>query len=227
MGPPRRLDSRMWSAMDLLGDVISYIRDNPERVREAIEVHLKLSLYALGLALLIFTPLGVLASRARRLGPPLIGLVGAARVVPSLAVVFLLLPTMGTGFRPALIALTILAGPPIIINTDAALRGIDRAVLENARGLGMTAFQVFRKIEFPLGLTVFLTGVRTATVEVIASATLAAFIGAGGLGNFIISGITLVDDRLLLVGALPIIAMTLLAELLLTGLERLVTPPAA
>jgi len=217
----------MWSDMDLLADVISYIRDNPERVREAIEVHLKLSLYALGLALLIFTPIGVLASRSRRLGPALIGLVGAARVVPSLAVVFLLLPTMGTGFRPALVALTILAGPPIVINTDAALRGIDRAILENARGLGMTAFQVFRKIEFPLGLPVFLTGVRTATVEVIASATLAAFIGAGGLGNFIISGITLVDDRLLLVGALPIIAMTLLAELLLTGLERLATPPAA
>jgi osmoprotectant transport system permease protein len=213
--------------MDLLSDVITYFRDNPERVRDAVQVHLKLSLYALGLAILLFAPLGVLAARARRVGPPLVGLVGAARVVPSLAVLFLLLPTMGTGFRPALVALTILAGPPIVINTEAALRGIDRAVIENARGLGMTAAQVFRKIEFPLGLPVFLTGVRTATVEVIASATLAAFIGAGGLGNFIISGITLVDDRLLLVGALPIIALTLLAEVLLTGLERLVTPPTA
>ena len=212
--------------MDLLGDVLAYFRDNPERVREAIGVHLRLSLYAIGLAVLIFAPLGMLTSRSRRIGPPVVVLVSAARVVPSLAVLFLLLPTMGTGFRPALVALTILAGPPIIINTDTALRNIDAAVLENARGLGMTARQVFSRIELPLALPVMITGLRTATVEVIASATLAAFIGAGGLGNFIISGITLVDDRLLLVGALPIIALTLTAEVLLNGLERLVTPPA-
>jgi osmoprotectant transport system permease protein len=212
--------------VDLLGDVLAYFRDNPDRVREAIGVHLRLSLYAIGLAVLIFAPLGMLTSRSRKVGPPVVALVSAARVVPSLAVLFLLLPTMGTGFRPALVALTILAGPPIVINTDTALRNIDAAVLENARGLGMTARQVFSRIELPLALPVMVTGLRTATVEVIASATLAAFIGAGGLGNFIISGITLVDDRLLLVGALPIIALTLTAEVLLNGLDRLVTPPA-
>jgi osmoprotectant transport system permease protein len=177
--------------------------------------------------MLIFAPLGMLTSRSRRAGPPVVALVSAARVVPSLAVLFLLLPTMGTGFRPALVALTILAGPPIVINTDTALRNIDAAVLENARGLGMTARQVFSRIELPLALPVMVTGLRTATVEVIASATLAAFIGAGGLGTFIVSGITLVDDRLLLVGALPIIALTLTAEVLLNGLERLVSAPTS
>jgi osmoprotectant transport system permease protein len=213
--------------VDLLGDVFAYFRDNPERVREAIGVHIRLSLYAIGLAMLIFAPLGMLTSRSRRAGPPVVALVSAARVVPSLAVLFLLLPTMGTGFRPALVALTILAGPPIVINTDTALRNIDAAVLENARGLGMTARQVFSRIELPLALPVMVTGLRTATVEVIASATLAAFIGAGGLGTFIVSGITLVDDRLLLVGALPIIALTLTAEVLLNGLERLVSAPTS
>lgn len=212
--------------MDLLGDVFAYYADNSERVLDAVEVHLRLSLYALGLAVAIFAPLGVVASRSRSLGPPLISAVAAARVVPSLAVLFLLLPTMGTGFRPALVALTVLAGPPIIVNTDAALRGIDRAVLENARGVGMTARQVFTRIEIPLAMPVVLTGLRAATIEVIASATLAAFIGAGGLGTFIISGLSLLDNRLLLVGALPIIGLTLTAEVLLAGLERLVTPPA-
>lgn len=212
--------------MDLIRDVLAYYADNSERVLDAVEVHLRLSLYALGLAVAIFAPLGVLASRSGRLGPPLISTVAAARVVPSLAVLFLLLPTMGTGFRPALVALTVLAGPPIIVNTDAALRGIDRAVLENARGLGMTARQVFTRVELPLAMPVMVTGLRAATIEVIASATLAAFIGAGGLGTFITSGLSLLDNRLLLVGALPIIGLTLTAEVLLAGLERLVTPPA-
>ncbi len=212
--------------MDLIRDVLDYFITNHEDVREAVQVHLKLSLYALGLAILIFAPLGVLASRSQRIGPVLVAIVGAARVIPSLAVLFLLLPIMGTGFKPALIALTLLAGPPIIINTDTALRNIDRAYIENARGLGMTASQTFARIEFPLALPVALTGVRTAAVEVIASATLAAFIGAGGLGDFIIAGIALLDDRLLLVGAIPIIMLTLTAELLFYGLERFTRPPA-
>lgn len=211
--------------MDLIRDVLDYFIENHEDVREAVQVHLKLSLYALGLAIIVFAPLGVLASRSRRIGPALVAIVGAARVVPSLAVLFLLLPIMGTGFEPALVALTLLAGPPIIINTDTALRTIDRVYIENARGLGMTASQTFARIEFPLALPVALTGVRTAAVEVIASATLAAFIGAGGLGDFIIAGIALLDDRLLLVGAIPIIVLTLTAELLFYGLERLTRPP--
>lgn len=212
--------------MDLIGDVLLYFSENQDEVLEAGLEHLKLSLYALGLAMIIFMPLGVIASRSQRVGPILIAIVSAARVVPSLAVVFLLLPIMGTGFEPALVALTVLAGPPIIINTDAALRTIDRSYIENARGLGMTTAQVFTRIEVPLGLPIALTGVRTAAVEVIASATLAAFIGAGGLGTFILSGITLLDDRLLLVGAIPIILLTLTAEIILNILERLVRPPA-
>jgi osmoprotectant transport system permease protein len=212
--------------VELLGDTWSYVVDNRERVVEALVIHVRLSLYALALALLIFVPLGAVASRSRRFGPPLVAGVSAARVVPSLAVLFLLLPWLGTGFRPALVALTLLAGPAIIINTDAGLRGVDAAVIENARGLGMTKVQSFLRVELPLALPVMLAGVRTATVEIIASATLAAFIGVGGLGRFILSGITLADTRLLLVGAIPIILLTLIAESLLGVAQRLATPPA-
>lgn len=213
--------------MDLLRDVLEYANENQDRIIEALGVHVRLSLYALLIAMAIFIPLGILASRSRRVGPPIIALVGAARVVPSLALLFLMLPTFGTGFRPALIALTVLAGPPLIVNTDAAMRNVNGFVLESARGLGMNRLQVFSKVHLPLSLPVIITGIRSATIDVIASATLAAFIGAGGLGTFILSGLTLRDTRLLLVGAIPVIVLALTAEAILNGLERLATPPAA
>ncbi len=213
--------------MGLIGDALQYIQENPDHFREALWVHVRLSLYALGLAVLFFVPLGVLASKIGRGGSPLVALIGAARVVPSLAVLFLLLPTFGTGFTPALVALTVLAAPAIIVNTDAGMRNVDPAVLESARGLGMNPVQAFARVQFPLALPIVIAGIRTATIEIIASATLAAFIGAGGLGYFIVSGITLVDERLLLVGAVPVALLALTAEVVLGGIEKLVTPPAA
>jgi osmoprotectant transport system permease protein len=223
--------------MDLLRDSLQYIQDNPERFRDALRTHIELSLYSLVVAILIFVPLGILAARSRRIGPSLIGLIAAARVVPSISVLFLLypyrkeigglLPFWPRAFVLALIALILLAGPPLIINTDAGLRSVPPAVLENARGLGMSEFQVLRKVQLPLALPVIIAGVRTAAVEVIASATLAAFVGVGSLGRFITSGLTLLDYSLLFVGAIPIAILALFAEASLAGVERLVTPPAA
>jgi osmoprotectant transport system permease protein len=213
--------------MDLLGDALRYISENEPRFWSAVAVHVRLSASALLIAVLLFVPLGVLASRTERFGPSVVTAVGVVRVVPSLAVLFLLLPILGTGFTPALVALVLLAGPPIVVNTDAGLRSVDPAILENARGLGMSRSQLFWRVHFPLALPVTIAGVRTASIEVVASATLAAFIGAGGLGSFILAGMTLVDFRLLLVGALPVTLMALFAEWLLHGVERLVTPPAA
>lgn len=210
--------------MDLLRDILEYSVDNQDRLLTALGVHVRLSLSALLIAMAIFIPLGILASYSRRIGPPIVAVVAAARVVPSLALLFLMLPTLGTGFRPALVALTILAGPPLIVNTDAAMRNVNRFVLESARGLGMNRLQVFTRVHFPLSLPVIITGIRSATIDIIASATLAAFIGAGGLGTFILSGLTLRDTRLLLVGAIPVIVLALTAEAILNGIERLVTP---
>jgi osmoprotectant transport system permease protein len=213
--------------VELLAESWQYILDNQDRFLEAVAVHLRLSGTALLLALAIFVPIGVLASRAGRAGGVLVGVVAAARVVPSLAVLFLLLPFFGLGERPALIALTLLAGPPLVINTDAGLRNVDPAALESARGLGMNAAQVFGRVQLPLALPVIVAGVRTASVEVIASATLAAFIGAGGLGMFITSGLTLLDERLLLVGAIPVTLLTLFTESAIGGIERRLSPPHA
>lgn len=223
--------------MSLLAETIQYVRDNPDKVQQALSVHLRLSLTALVLAILVFVPIGVLASRSSRVGPALLGAVAAMRVVPSLAVLFLLypylteirrlIPFLQPTFALALLALTVLAGPPLVINTDAGLRNVEAAVLENARGLGMNPIQVFAQVQFPLALPIIIAGIRTAAVEIVASATLAAFIGVGGFGTFITSGLTLLDNRLLLVGAIPVTLLALLAETTLGTVERILTPPVA
>lgn len=213
--------------MNLLHGMFQYIADNPHRFEDALWVHVKLSASALLLAMAIFIPLGVVVARSRVAGPTIVGVATAMRVVPSLAVLFLLLDYLGIGYTTALVALTVLAGPALIINTDAGLRHVDAAVIESARGLGMNPVQVFVRVEFPLALPIVIAGIRSAAVDVIASATLAAFIGAGGLGEFITSGLTLLDYKLMLVGAIPVTLLALLAESALAGLERLVTPPTA
>ena len=211
--------------MDLLSQTWSYAAQNAGRVQQALLFHLLLSFGALGIAMLVFIPIGVLASMGGKLASTLVGAVAAVRVIPSLAVIFLLLPVFGLGWLPALVALTLLAGPPLVINTDIGLRGVDPATLEAATGLGMTGAQRFWRVKVPLALPVIITGVRSAAVEVIGSATLAAFVGAGGLGTFITSGITLMDERMLLTGALLVTVLALMTEWILARLELRVTPP--
>ncbi len=212
--------------MQWLTDVLAFIQENPDRFREALTSHLRISGAALGLAMVLYIPLGILASRAERFGSAAVGLISSLRVVPSLALIFLFFPWLGTGFRPALYALTILAAPPLIINTYSGLRSVDRAALEAASGLGMNVAQVFFRVQLPLALPVIIAGIRSATVEIVASATLASFIGVNSLGRFILTGISLLDTTYLLVGGIPIMLLVFAAELLFGGVERLVTPPA-
>jgi osmoprotectant transport system permease protein len=211
--------------MDLLGQTWAYIVENADRVQEALLVHLGLSLGALAIGMLIFIPLGVLSSLGGKLTAGIVGAVAAVRVIPSLAVILLLLPVFGLGWKPALVALTLLSGPPLVINTDIGLRGVDPATLEAATGLGLTAGQRFRRVKLPLALPGIVAGVRTAAIEVIGSATLAAFVGAGGLGTFITSGITLMDERMLLTGAILVTLLALATEGILARVERWITPP--
>jgi osmoprotectant transport system permease protein len=187
--------------------------------------HLKLVGIALGVAILICLPLGVWTSRSRFATLTLMNLINGMRVVPSLAILFLVVPYLGLTATSAAVALTVLAMPPILINTDAAFRSIDPAVLESARGMGMTPGQVLWRVEIPLALPVVLTGIRTAAVEVIASATLAAFVGSGGLGIYITRGFAMYDYAILMVGAIPVALLTVLAESLLNLMQRAVLPP--
>lgn len=210
----------------VLLDAFNYALARSDEWWRALGQHLLFVAVALGIGIVVCVPLGILTSRSRSASLAIINTANAVRVIPSLAILFLAIPYFGLSFGSAALALTILALPPILINTDAAFRTIPSAIKEAAYGMGMTRNQVLRRIEFPLALPVIVAGVRTATVEVIASATLAAFIGGGGLGIYITRGFALFDNSILLVGAISVALLALAAELVMGGLERLVRVPA-
>jgi osmoprotectant transport system permease protein len=174
--------------------------------------HVALAGSALVVALAIGIPLAGLAADRGFARGVMLALAGGFRVVPSLAILTLALPLLGLGFRPALLALVVLALPPILVNTDVGLRAVPRATLEAARGTGMTERQIGMRVRWPLALPVVAVGVRTASVEVIASATLAAFIGGGGLGDYIVGGLQTSDLSELLLGAASVAVLALLAD---------------
>jgi osmoprotectant transport system permease protein len=209
---------------ELLGTSFAYYLANQERFWTELGRHLVLSGSALAISLIVCFPLGIWAARHTATAQYVINAIGALRLIPSLAILFLALPYLGTGFGPALIALTVLALPPVLINVYAGILGVERAVVEAAQAMGMTARQQLLQIELPLALPVIIAGVRTAAVEVISSATLAAFIGGGGLGIFVTRGFALFEPRIMLVGALPVAALALISELILGLVERWASP---
>ncbi|MCX8025977.1 MAG: ABC transporter permease [Thermanaerothrix sp.] len=201
-----------------------YALSRPTEFWQAVGQHLALTVSAVVIALIIALPLGIGTARSRLMSLTVINMVNALRVVPSLAVLFLVIPYLGLSATAAVVALTLLAIPPILLNTDAAFRSVEPGLIEAARGMGLSPLQIATRIEFPLALPVILTGVRTATVDVMASATLAAFVGSGGLGIFITRGFALYDYSILMVGAIPVALLTLGAEAALALLQRLTQP---
>ncbi len=211
--------------IELFGETYAYFLENRGRFWAELGRHLALSGSALAISLLVCVPLGIWAARHTRSAQYIINAVGSLRLIPSLAILFLALPYLGTGFAPALVALTVLALPPVLINVYAGLRGVEPATVEAASAMGMTDRQRLVRVELPLAMPVIIAGVRTATTEVVASATLAAFIGAGGLGIFVTRGFALFEPRIMLVGAIPVAGLALLSEVALGLVERRLAPP--
>lgn len=172
-------------------------------------------------------PLGIVTSHLAGLRAPILALGNIGRVVPSLAVLTFMLPLFGVGFLPAFIALTLLATAPALINTDLAFRTVPAPVRDAARGMGMTAAQQLRRVEFPLAFPVLFAGVRTAATEVIASAVLASFIGAGGLGEYITTGLQADQPGRLWTGVIAIGLIALLAEFFFALVQARAGEPAA
>ncbi|MEW9032996.1 MAG: ABC transporter permease [Planifilum fimeticola] len=208
--------------MEIAAEAYRYILENQQRFVEAVQDHLRLSFTALLIGLVICIPLGIVCAKKQKIAGTVKSAVNSLRVIPSLAILVIILPLLGTGFIPALVALTVLACPPILINTYLGFRGIDPAVIEAAQGMGMDERQILRKVEFPLAMPLVIAGSKTAAVEVIASATLAAFIGGGGLGTFIVNGLGMYNFPMLLVGAVPVAILAILSEVCFAGIERLV-----
>lgn len=210
--------------MDVFERALLYALSRQGEFWQAVSQHLLLTVSAVVIALIIALPLGIGTARSRWMSLTVINSVNALRVVPSLAVLFLVIPYFGLSATAAVVALTILAIPPILLNTDAAFRSLDPGLIEAARGMGMSPLQILTRVELPLALPVILTGMRTATVDVMASATLAAFVGSGGLGIYITRGFALYDYSILMVGAIPVALLTLGVEAALALLQRLTQP---
>lgn len=173
-----------------------------------------------GIAILIGVPLGIWIVRLPKLKRAVLGFANILQTIPSLAVLAFLLPFFGIGLTPALIALSLYALLPIVRNTSTGLAGVSPEMIEAANGLGFTRIQKLWMVELPLALPVIIAGIRTATAMSVGIATLAAFIGAGGLGDFIYQGLTLNDNRLILMGAIPAALLALVLDFLIGRIER-------
>ncbi len=186
----------------------------------ALGQHLLMCGVSMAVALLLGLSLAVLIVNRRGLAFSVVNSVSALRALPSLAILAIMMPLLGIGLWPSIVALTVLALPPILLNTYVGLRDVDPDVVEAAVGLGMSRGQVLRRIRLPLAAPAMFAGARTALVQVLAGATLAPFIGGGGLGDFIVTGISIMDTSRMLVGAVPIALLALGSELILSLAER-------
>jgi osmoprotectant transport system permease protein len=189
------------------------------------EHFLVLVIYPIFLAILVAIPLGILATRWRYIQVPSLAFANLMQTIPSLALLAILIALgFGIGNKPAIIALFLYSLLPILRNTYTGITNIDKGILEAAKGMGMTKLQTLFMIELPLAFSVIMAGMRTATVICVGLATLAAFVGGGGLGQLIMTGLGMANNNLTLLGAIPAAVMALLMDFLLGKLEHLITP---
>src|SRR6266704_7116844 len=182
--------------------------------------HVYLVAVSTGAAIVVGVPLGIVLTRRPAWRAPVLGLANVFQTIPSLALFGFLIPVFGIGAWTAITALIVYALLPIILNTYTGIAGVDPAVREAGRGMGMTDWQLLTLVELPLGFGVMLAGVRVATVVSVGTATIAAAVGAGGLGVYIFRGVAMVNDTLILAGAVPAALMALAADGLLGLAER-------
>jgi osmoprotectant transport system permease protein len=198
------------------------IKYGSEILQRGIE-HLVLVGISIGLATLIGIPLGIMITRKAFLRQPILGIANILQTIPSLALFGLLIPVPiigGIGPTPAIVALTLYSFLPIIRNTYTGITGVDSSVREAGRGMGMSDWELLVQVELPLAINVILAGVRVATVIAIGIATIAAAIGAGGLGVFIFRGIAVVNNQLILAGAVPAAVIAFIADFAISLLEK-------
>lgn len=202
-------------------DFFAFVRDHADKLLEQILTHIGLTFVSLLVALIIGVPLGIGIARRPRLAGSVLGVSGVLQTIPSVALLGFLIPLLGIGAGPALVALFLYALLPIIRNTYVGITEVSPSVKEAALGIGMTDRQVLTKVELPLALPVIFAGIRTATVINVGVATLAAYVAAGGLGEFIFSGIALSNVNMMLAGAIPAALLAVAFDALLARLQQL------
>lgn len=186
--------------------------------------HIFLSAVSLALGVLFAVPVGVLLSQTRRLAPIVMRIAGILQTIPTLALLALMVPLFGVGKGPAIIALFFYSLLPILRNTYLGMNSVDPMIIDAAKAMGMKPFQVIRKVQIPLAIPVIMAGIRLSAVYVIAWATIAAYIGGGGLGEIIFNGLELFRSDLILAGTIPVIFLAILTDLLAGRIEMKLTP---
>ncbi len=186
--------------------------------------YLKVCGFSILVAIGIGVTLGALVSRNAFLSFLALNASGLLRAIPIIAVLILFVPIFGIGLLPAVIALIVIGIPPILLNTYTGIRGIDPAMIESAKGMGMTTFQIATRIQAPLVIPLVAAGIRTSAVQIIATATLAAFIGAGGYGDYIVDGFNVFNNTELIVGAVSVAILAMSVEVFMSWLQRVLTP---
>jgi len=182
--------------------------------------HIEVSLIAVMIAVAIAIPLGILITRYRKMAHLVVNSANIGQTIPSLAILGMVIPVLGIGLKPAVFALVLRGVLPIINNTYSGITNVNSSIIEAGKGMGMKNRQILRLVELPLSFPVIMAGIRTATVLSISVATLAALIGAGGLGDLIFQGIVMADRNLLLAGSIPTALLAIGADLLLGWLEK-------
>ncbi|MFQ5944310.1 MAG: ABC transporter permease [Anaerolineales bacterium] len=208
----------------MLAETFNFIIEESQRFTTALTQHLVITFIALGISIAIGLSLGVIGTRVRWMKTASLAIGNLGRTIPSLAVLALALPLLGIGTPPTLLALVFIGTLPILINTMIGIEQVDPNISESARGMGMNDLQVLLRVEVPIAIPIIMAGIRTSAVLVVASATLAAFIGGGGLGDLILQGHALRRDHVLLAGAIPATLLAFYFEEAFGRLESWATP---
>lgn len=208
-----------------MSTITHFFAENGENLVRLIWEHLYISAISVSLGVLFAVPIGIWLTRINdRVADLVISFVSILQSLPSLALLTLMIPLIGVGQLPAIVALFIYSLMPIMRNTYAGIQSVDEGMVDAAKGMGMTTIQLLQKVELPQAAPIIMAGIRLSTTYVIAWTTLASFIGAGGLGDFIFNGLNLYIPELIIGGTIPVTIIALLADFLLSRLEQKVTP---
>lgn len=204
----------------MISEIQTLLIEKSDIYIEALRVHVLISIYTVAICSLVGITLGVICAKNKKIGDIIINTANFLKLIPVLAILVIMMPIIGSGFIPALMALCLVCLPAILINTCIGIKNIDSKIIESARGMGMDKKSILFKVEIPLAIPMILTGIRTATVQSIAAGTLAAYVGGGGLGYFIILGFGINRMDHLILGAVSISLLTLLADMLLSIIQK-------
>ncbi|MGG1399253.1 glycine betaine ABC transporter substrate-binding protein [Bacillus salipaludis] len=200
-------------------DFWNYLQSNSDQIFGLIGEHLYLSVISVVIAIIVGIPLGILISREPKLSKPIIGTTNVIQAVPSLALLGFLIPFIGIGSTPAIVMVVLYSLLPIVKNTYTGLTNINADILEAAKGIGLTKSQTMRKVQLPLAFPMIMAGIRISAVTAVGLMTIAAFVGAGGLGYLVFSGVQTVDNNMILAGAIPACILALLIDFIVGKLE--------